>query len=245
MVDKFYINEETNFMIKRLNIYYWLRKIFISRFIQKYLNQNFTRKFIFFLIYKTNHWNKYEKINKNNLLVSGPGSIPGSMQTKNIIDNLDSFIKKYNIQSILDMPCGDFSWMQDLIKKNNSINYTGYDIVEDIILYNNKKYSKKNISFFCKDIVNEKNFDSFELIFIRDFFIHIDNVSINRILENIKKSKVKFLACSNNNHISKNEDIVVGQHRKINLIIEPFYMNEIFHTFSEGVDDCYINIYKI
>ena len=72
-------------MIKRFNIYYWLRKIFISRFIQKYLNQNFTRKFIFYLIYKTNHWNKYEKINKNNLLVSGPGSIPGSMQTKNII----------------------------------------------------------------------------------------------------------------------------------------------------------------
>ena len=143
------------------------------------------------------------------------------------------------------MPCGDFSWMQDLIKKNNFINYTGYDIVEDIIFYNNKKYSKNNISFFCKDIVNEKNFDNFDLVFIRDFFIHIDNVSINRILDNIKKSKVKFLACSNNNHIFKNEDIVVGQHRKINLTIEPFYMNEIFHTFSEGVDDCYINIYKI
>ena len=232
-------------MIKRLNIYYWLRKIFISRFIQKYLNQNFTRKFIFFLIYKTNHWNKYEKINKNNLLVSGPGSIPGSMQTKNIIDNLDSFIKKYNIQSILDMPCGDFSWMQDLIKKNNSINYTGYDIVEDIISYNSKKYSKNNVSFFCKDIVNETNFNNFDLVFIRDFFIHIDYVSINKILDNIKRSKVKFIACSNNNNAINNKDIAVGQHRKINLIIEPFYMNEIFHTFSEGVDDCYINIYKI
>ena len=143
-------------MIKKLNIYYWLRKIFISRFIQKYLNQNFVRKLIFYSIYKTNHWNKYKKINKNNLLVSGPGSIPGSLQTKNIIDNLDSFIKKYNIQSILDMPCGDFSWMQDLIKKNNSIIYTGYDIVEDIISYNSKKYSKNNVCFFCKDIINEK-----------------------------------------------------------------------------------------
>ena len=135
-------------MIKRLNIYYWLRKIFVSRFAQKYLNQNFVRKFIFFLIYKTNHWNKYEKVDKNNLLVSGPGSLPGSVQTKNIIDNLDLFIKKNNIQSMLDMPCGDFSWMQDLIKKNNSINYTGYDIVEDIISYNSKKYSKNNVSFF-------------------------------------------------------------------------------------------------
>ena len=232
-------------MIKRLNIYYWLRKLFISRFIQKYLNQNFVRKFIFYLIYKTNHWNRYQKINKNNILVSGPGSIPGSIQTKNIIDNLDSFIKKNNIKSILDMPCGDFSWMQDLIKKNNYINYTGYDIVEDIIFYNKKKYSKNNISFFCKDIVNETNFNNFDLVFIRDFFIHIDYVSINKILDNIKRSKVKFIACSNNNNAINNKDIAVGQHRKINLTIEPFYMNEIFYAFSEGVDDCYINIYKI
>ena len=232
-------------MIKRLNIYYWLRKIFASRFAQKYLNQNFVRKFIFYLIYKTNHWNRYQKINKNNILVSGPGSIPGSIQTKNIIDNLDFFIKKNNIKSILDMPCGDFSWMQDLIKKNNYINYTGYDIVEDIIFYNNKKYSKNNISFFCKDIVNETNFNNFDLVFIRDFFIHIDYVSINKILDNIKRSKVKFIACSNNNNAINNKDIAVGQHRKINLTIEPFYMNEIFYAFSEGVDDCYINIYKI
>ena len=231
-------------MIKRLNIYYWLRKIFVSRFAQKYLNQNFVRKFIFFLIYKTNHWNKYEKVDKNNLLVSGPGSIPGSVQTKNIIDNLDLFIKKNNIQSMLDMPCGDFSWMQDLIKKNNYINYTGYDIVEDIISYNNKKYSKNNVSFFCKDIINEKNFDNFDLVFIRDFFIHIDNASIDILLKNIKSSKVRFLACSNNNN-EFNKDIVLGQHRKVNLTIEPFYMKEIFHTFSEGVDDCSINIYKI
>ena len=231
-------------MIKRLNIYYWLKKIFVSRFAQKYLNQNFVRKFIFFLIYKTNHWNKYEKVDKNNLLVSGPGSIPGSVQTKNIIDNLDLFIKKNNIQSMLDMPCGDFSWMQDLIKKNNSINYTGYDIVEDIISYNNKKYSKNNVSFFCKDIINEKNFDNFDLIFIRDFFIHIDNASINTLLKNIKNSKVRFLACSNNNN-EFNKDVVVGQHRNVNLIIKPFYMKEIFHTFSEGVDGCSINIYKI
>ncbi len=32
------------------------------------------------------------------------------------------------ILSILDMPCGDFSWMQDLIKKNNSINYTSLEV---------------------------------------------------------------------------------------------------------------------
>ena len=144
------------------------------------------------------------------------------------------------------MPCGDFSWMQDLVKKNIDINYTGYDIVKDIIVRNNKKYSSNKINFFCRDIVNEKTFDNFDLIFIRDFFIHIDNESINRILINIKNSKIKFLACSNNNSVFLNNDVVaIGAHRKINLTIKPFHMEEIFYSFSEGIDDRYINIYKL
>jgi len=239
-------NIELNFMIKKLSVYYWLRKIFVSKFIQIFLTKNFTRKFTFYLIYKSNHWNKYKKINEDNLLVSGPGSILGSNQTTNVINNLDIFIKRNNIQSILDMPCGDFSWIQDLVKKNIKINYTGYDIVKDIITHNNKKYSSNKIKFLCKDIINEKNFNNFDLIFIRDFFIHINNESIQKILINIKNSKVKFFACSNNNSVSFNNDIIaIGAHRKINLTIKPFYMKEFFYTFSEGIEDRYINIYKI
>ena len=233
-------------MIKKFEIYYLLRKIFVSRFIQILISRNFTRKFVFFLIYKSNHWNKYKKTNEDNFLVSGPGSIPGSYQTNNVINNLDTFIKKNNIKSILDMPCGDFSWMQDLLKKNTDINYAGYDIVKDIVARNNKKYSSNKINFFCKDIVSEKTFDNFDLIFIRDFFIHIDNESINRILNNIKTSKVKFLACSSHNNEPFNNDIIaVGAHRKINLTIKPFYLTEIFHIFGEETDDRFINIYKI
>jgi hypothetical protein len=233
-------------MTTKLNIYYWLRKIFVSRFIQILISKNFIRKFTFFLIYKSNHWNKYKKINEDNFLVSGPGSIPGSNQTNNVINNLDIFIKKNNIKRMLDMPCGDFSWMQNLLKNNIDINYTGYDIVKDIVARNNKKYSSNKINFFCRDIVNEKTFDNFDLIFIRDFFIHIDNKSINRILINIKNSKVKFFACSNNNNESFNKDVIaIGAHRKVNLTIKPFYLDGIFHTFREEVDDRYINIYKI
>lgn len=233
-------------MTIKLNIYYWLRKIFVSRFIQIFISKNFIRKFTFFLIYKSNHWNKHKKISEYNFLVSGPGSIPGNNQTNNVVNNLDVFIKKNNIKTILDMPCGDFSWMQNLVKKNIHIYYTGYDIVKDIIARNNKKYSSSRIKFFYRDIVNEKTFDNFDLIFIRDFFIHIDNESINKVLMNIKNSKVKFLACSNNDSISFNNDIMaIGAHRKINLKIKPFYLTEIFQTFSEEIDDRFINIYKI
>ena len=233
-------------MKKRLNIYYWLRKIFVSKYIQFFvLKKTFLRKFVFYLIYKSNHWNKHVESNKDNLMVSGPGSIPGSAQTKNIIINLNEFIKKNDIKKILDMPCGDFAWMKELLKINNKIDYTGYDIVKEIIDINNKKYSSDKIRFLLKDIINEKNFDNYDLIFVRDFFIHINNKDINKVLTSIKNSKIKYLACSNYNDKLFNDDVFVGQHRKINLSIEPFNMKDVIHKFSENEDDKYLNFYKI
>jgi hypothetical protein len=238
-------------MIKRLSIFYWLRKILVMKPIQLilvkifFLRTEFIRKLVFKLIYKTNHWNKYKSIDKHNLLVSGPGSIPGSKQTKNVIANLHDFIRKNNIKTMLDMPCGDFSWMQDLIKLNNNIVYTGYDIVDEIVQINNKKYSSSNIKFIQRDIVNEFNFDGFDLVFIRDFFIHISNNEIIKVINSIKNSKIKFFACLSHNNELKNKDIAIGQHRRINLLISPFNLNSVYYKFSEEMDDRYVNFYKI
>jgi len=238
-------------MNKRLNIYYWLRKVFVSKFLQFFLinflfiNKTSIRKIVFFLIYKSNHWNKSILIDSNILLVSGPGSLPGSVQTKNIITNLNNFIKDNNIRNILDMPCGDFAWMQDLLKINNDINYTGYDIVEEIILINKKKYSSNRIDFFVKDIINENDFNGFDLVFIRDFFIHINNEDILKVLKKIKNAKIKFFACLTNKNEIINKNIAVGEHRKINLSIEPFNLKDVFFSFYEGKEDRYINFYKV
>ena len=99
-------------MNKRLNIYYWLRKLFVSNMFQKFfIKEGLIRKFVFHTIYKSNHWNRYASIDEKNLLVSGPGSIPGTAQTQTVIENLKIFIEENNLRSILDIACGDFSWM--------------------------------------------------------------------------------------------------------------------------------------
>jgi hypothetical protein len=69
--------------------------------------------------------------------------------------------------------------------------------------------------------VNFNTSNKFDLILIRDLFIHIPNSDIKKILQNIKKIDFKYVALNSyNNKI--NEDVVVGKHRKINLLIEPF-----------------------
>ena len=65
--------------------------------------------------------------------------------TKNIRKELIKLIHKYNIKIFLDIPCGDFNWIKNIINRN--IKYIGGDIVKQLIDQNNKKFSKPNVSF--------------------------------------------------------------------------------------------------
>ena len=109
----------------------------------------------------------------------------------------------------------------------------------------NFKYKSKNINFLLKDILLESDFDNNDLIFSRDFFIHIRINEIKKILDNIKKSNSKFFACSNNYDVKSNNDILIGQHRKVNLFMEPFNLKSPYISFYEGTEDCYIDIFKV
>ena len=88
----------------------------------------------FSYIYKSKYWKGI-----------GDGSLSGAGSNENTTHNikleLQNFFNQKKIQSILDIPCGDFNWMSSLDMKN--IDYKGYDIVRSVIKENNKKYKKK------------------------------------------------------------------------------------------------------
>ena len=86
---------------------------------------------IFTKFYLRNKWGNAESF-------SGDGStIKETGATRKI---LESVIKKYEIKSLLDIPCGDFNWMKLINYKECS--YSGADIVKQII-DKNKKFEKK------------------------------------------------------------------------------------------------------
>ena len=80
-------------MSKYLNKYYWIRKIFVNNFISKLVNYKLLNKIVFNSIYKSNHWNKSKKFDSNQSY-SGPGSVANSIQTNNLILELQNFSKK-------------------------------------------------------------------------------------------------------------------------------------------------------
>ena len=183
-------------MIKYLNIHYWIRKIFVNRFLSNIISKKVLNKIIFNSIYKSNHWNKNSKFNAKKQSYSGPGSIPNSIQTNNVIIELKKFIKNNNIIKILDAPCGDCAWIKDIFDAN--IEYTGIDIVDDLISKNIVKFrSNKNVSFYCKDLTEYNEFNNYDFILLRDFFIHLPLPTIKIILTNLKNSNCKYFAFNN------------------------------------------------
>tara|TARA_B100000965_G_C19577000_1_gene751764 strand:- start:1003 stop:1722 length:720 start_codon:yes stop_codon:yes gene_type:complete len=228
----------------KLNINYWLRKIYVSK-IFHYLpfSKLFLRKIIFTSIFKSKHWVQKSNLPKEKISVSGHGSNTDTDQTKNLISSLLKFFEIYQIKSILDMPCGDFLWMNEFMKKNKEINYLGIDIVEELIKENIKIYEKDKIKFKSFDIVNFKTKENFDLVFMRDFFIHINNSDILQILKNLREMNIKYFAFENYN-ISKNKDVTTGNHRKVNLKLEPFNLGEPIYSFKDYEIDKSIYFYK-
>ncbi len=190
------------------NIY---RKYFILFLIKKYKN----RDKIFEEIYKYNLWGDCESF-------SGTGS--SLLYTENLRKELPLLLRKYNINSIFDAPCGDFNWMNEVLKKNQ-IKYIGADIVEALIKKNREKYrSTDAVDFMVLDLVND-DYPNADLMICRDCLFHLSYKDIFAVIERFLISNIKFILVTshdNNNSEFYNSDIKTGYFRKLDLFSAPF-----------------------
>ena len=181
-----------------------------------------SREQVFFDFYEENRWGSGESI-------SGKGSELN--QTKVLIEQLPMLFSKLRISSLLDLPCGDFNWMQSVL--SDDITYIGGDIVNNIILENNNKYQSDNRSFKHIDLLTS-TLPTTEAIFCRDCLVHFSYADIKRAINNITASKAKFLITTSFVERQTNKDIVIGNWRPLNLLAEPFNFPTPLEILFEG-----------
>lgn len=174
--------------------------------------------------YKTNFWEGRESL-------SGPGS--DNAQTGYLVKELEALFKFYEIKSILDVPCGDWNWMRNV--NLSGINYLGADIVEPLITRNQDRFGTETVNFKVIDICNDK-LPKVDLIMVRDCFIHLPLQEINKALDNIKASGSRFALISIHPwlHLEANEEIKVGQWRRVDLTRQPFSWQPPIRVIVEG-----------
>jgi SAM-dependent methyltransferase len=171
-------------------------------------------KKIFTEIYESNSWTSSESR-------SGLGS--ELLSTETIRKELPEVFKKFNIKSVLDIPCGDFNWMSNVDLKE--VHYIGADIVENMIEDNKNNF--KDYEFKVLDIT-EDDLPEVDLIFARDILGHFDYENIEKTIKNIIRSGSKYLLTTSFTKWEYNIDIKNGDWRPINLMLKPFLFKPIY-----------------
>lgn len=159
---------------------------------------------IFTSIYKSNGWSGQESR-------SGTGS--DLWQTKTIRRELPKLFLKYHINSLLDIPCGDYWWFHKM--KHDLEKYIGADIVWQAIEENKFKYP--GVDFRHLDITQD-DLPQVDAVFCRDLFGHFSQEDLERGLAQVRASGSKYLIATTFTTVKKQyPDIETGKWRPINM----------------------------
>jgi SAM-dependent methyltransferase len=189
------------------------------RFKKRLLSYN-TQK-VFVNKYQYNQWGSAES-------VSGLGSELN--QTTEIVAALPALCAQYNIQSFLDLPCGDFNWIRHVSPFLS--HYIGGDIVPQLIEANRTKYSGYG-QFMVLNLLKDK-LPTVDVIFSRDCLVHFSYSDIKKALANIKRANIKYLLTTSYLNREINNDIITGEWRPINLEKAPFYFPRPLNILIEN-----------
>lgn len=164
-------------------------------------------------VYEKNIWES----NESN---SGGGSMLKGTIT--IREQLPIIISKYSINNMLDVPCGDYNWMKEVDK---NCNYTGGDIVAEIVAKNQKLYTTEKVNFIKIDITKD-DLKKVDLIFCKDCLQHLSDESVKKAINNFKKSGSKYLLVTSYPKTWRNHNILDGDYRPLNLFKKPYSFPE-------------------
>jgi SAM-dependent methyltransferase len=149
---------------------------------------------------------------------------------------LENFIRANNIQSVLDVGCGDWLFSQHINWSHAT--YTGMDVVKYIIDRNTQLYASPKIQFIHYN-GEFTDLPAADLIICKDVLQHLSNDKILSFLTQLHKYKYCLLTNDTepSTFSSTNYDIVSGDHRFLDLSKPPFNLKgvKIFHYRSEYV----------
>lgn len=168
-------------------------------------------------IYDLGIWGRNEKGEGT----SGGGSSPQATELYRSF--IERFIDHYNIQSVVDVGCGDWSFSQ-LINWEN-VNYMGYDVVKYLVEKNREKFTQSNIHFFHGDATTT-DLPPADLLICKDVLQHLSNEDILSFI--VQLPKFKYCLITNDvlpgTLTSSNPNIYSGSYREIDLTQPPFHL---------------------
>jgi SAM-dependent methyltransferase len=168
---------------------------------------------------------RFSAIYKNRVWLNGrtAGSLSGLgsdlESTESVRQGLAELLKSLDTRVLLDVGCGDFTWMKEV---PFPLKYVGIDIVPDVIEADNALYRSEQRSFQVMDATLDP-LPQADTILCREVLFHLSFQDIKRFVKNIRKYGSSFLIATNDNDLKYNADILSGDFRMLNLRRSPFF----------------------
>jgi hypothetical protein len=165
---------------------------------------------IFRDIYRRNHW-------AGPASPSGAGASPD--QTRELCVALPALLRRLAVETLLDLPCGDYSWIRTIDLPVAA--YVGADLLPELVQQLQKAYTDPKHQFRVLDLTRDP-LPTADLVLCRDCLVHLSFGEIRWALNNLLRSGIPFLLTTTFPGCERNEDIVTGDWRPLNLQRPPF-----------------------
>lgn len=190
---------------------------------------------IFTKIYKTQEWG--QSFTEAFVGSSGPGS--STAYNEEYIEYLRTFIKKFQISSVVDIGCGDWR-CGPAIYGDLSCSYVGYDIYQEMIDSHNKIYKSDTWRFECKNCAAELDeLESADLLVVKDVLQHWSDEYVANFLKfQTEQKKYKYILitnCAAENTDSLQTSGGWRQLPKSHPLFQPYPFVEVFRYSTKQV----------
>jgi hypothetical protein len=183
---------------------------------------SYSRREAFDYIHRSRHWAGKES-------ASGEGS--SQDQTTQLRAALPELLRELQTHTLLDLPCGDFSWMRQVALPVGQ--YVGADLLPALITQHQARHTDDRHRFLVLDLTVDP-LPRADLLLCRDCLVHLSFTDVARALANIKRSGIEYLLTTTFPGCDENEDIVTGDWRPLNLERPPFDFPPPLRLMNEG-----------
>lgn len=142
---------------------------------------------------------------------------------------LPRLVAERGISSLLDIPCGDFHWLQQV---RLDLDYSGADVVPELVRENQRRYGSARRRFTVLDATRDALPET-DLILCRDLFIHLSLADCLLALRNFARSGSRWLLTNHFAGRADNPDIQSGDFRPVNLCRPPFSLPPPLEVIDE------------
>jgi hypothetical protein len=205
--------------------------LLFEKLLPRTVENTFTR------IWRTNAWQGAESR-------SGVGS--SLEHTAVVREELPRIFKQYGIRRFIDLPCGDFHWMQrtDL----SGVDYLGIEVVEELVA-GNRIHEREGVRFQQGNLIRDTISEA-DLVFCRDCLVHLSDAHIRCAIRNLIKSNSRYLLTTTFIKNRPHCDIKTGNWRPLNLLRPPFSFPEPLELIVErcpieGFEDKSLGVWKL